>query len=150
MNVENKLTIGGLLTPVSGSSFRSSESFLSPQVHSGDQVEAAPKKLRALILTEEGGRSPMSEGLEGGFSQETKTMGGSRRDEMDMEEIREIFNKFDSSHNGKLSQDDLARAVENLGERIEPEELDEMMKLADFDGDGFISFEDFLQLLSIC
>lgn len=92
----------------------------------------------------------MSEGPEGSFSQDTKPAGGSRRDEMDMEEIREIFNKFDSSHNGKLSADDLARAVENLGERIEPEELEEMMKLADFDGDGFISFEDFLQLLSIC
>jgi len=149
MNFENRLTIGNLLTPGSGSSYRSSESFLSPQVQAGEG-ETAPKKLRALILTEDGGRSPMTEGPEAGFSQETKAAGGSRRDEMDMEEIHEIFNKFDSSHNGKLSADDLARAVENLGERIEPEELEEMMKLADFDGDGFISFEDFLQLLSIC
>lgn len=87
---------------------------------------------------------------ESSITPEQKPLGGSRRDEMEMEEIREMFNRFDSSHNGKLSADDLARAVEQLGERIEPEELEEMMKLADFDGDGFISFEDFLQLLSIC
>ncbi|EER15235.1 calmodulin, putative [Perkinsus marinus ATCC 50983] len=48
---------------------------------------------------------------------------------------------------GKVSREDLKAAAAELGEHIGEEELDEMMKEADTDGDGLISEEEFIGIV---
>lgn len=62
----------------------------------------------------------------------------------DIEEVRAIFNIFDISQTGKLTAEDIYRAVRMLGESIDMVEAQEMIRIGDRDEDGYINFEDFL------
>jgi Ca2+-binding EF-hand superfamily protein len=60
------------------------------------------------------------------------------------EEIHAAFRLFDVDGNGKLSPDDLRRAGKAATGRPIPDELiNEIMRVADADGDGLLSFEEF-------
>lgn len=57
------------------------------------------------------------------------------------EEIRDAFKIFDKDGNGLISAHELKQIMANLGEKLTDEELDEMMREADLNGDGHIDFE---------
>ncbi|KAL1783647.1 calmodulin [Sigmodon hispidus] len=52
------------------------------------------------------------------------------------EEIREAFHVFDKDGNGCISASELRHVMTNLGEKLTDEEVDEMIREADIDGDG--------------
>lgn len=57
------------------------------------------------------------------------------------EEMREAFKIFDRSGNGFITAKELKHGMVYMGERLSDEEVEEMMREADSDGDGKISFE---------
>lgn len=57
------------------------------------------------------------------------------------EEMREAFKIFDRSGNGFITAKELKHGMVYMGERLSDEEVEEMMREADNDGDGRISFE---------
>lgn len=57
------------------------------------------------------------------------------------EEIRDAFRIFDKDGNGLISANELKQLMANLGEKLTDEELDEMMREADLNGDGHIDYE---------
>ena len=57
------------------------------------------------------------------------------------EEIREAFRVFDKDGNGFISAAELRHVMTNLGEKLTDEEVDEMIREADIDGDGEINYE---------
>jgi len=57
------------------------------------------------------------------------------------EEIREAFRVFDKDGNGFISADELRHVMTSLGEKLTDEEVDEMIREADIDGDGQINYE---------
>ena len=57
------------------------------------------------------------------------------------EEIREAFKVFDKDGNGFISAAELRHVMTNLGEKLTDEEVDEMIREADIDGDGQINYE---------
>ena len=57
------------------------------------------------------------------------------------EEIREAFRVFDKDGNGHISAQELRHIMTNLGEKLTDEEVDEMIKEADIDGDEHINIE---------
>lgn len=57
------------------------------------------------------------------------------------EEIRDAFRVFDKDGNGLISSHELRQIMMNLGEKLTDEELDEMMREADLNGDGQIDYE---------
>lgn len=62
-------------------------------------------------------------------------------------EILEAFKVFDKDNSGKISPAELRQVMSNLGEKLSDEEVEEMMKEADLNGDGvraFISSLDFI------
>ena len=62
--------------------------------------------------------------------------------ETDLEqEIRQAFRVFDKDGNGFISAAELRHVMTNLGEKLTDEEVDEMMKQADIDGDGQVNYE---------
>lgn len=52
------------------------------------------------------------------------------------EEIREVFRVFDKDGNGFISVVELRYVMINLGEKLIDEEVDEMIREVDIDGDG--------------
>lgn len=52
------------------------------------------------------------------------------------EEIKEAFKVFDKDGNGFISSAELRHVMTNLGEKLTNEEVDEMIREADVDGDG--------------
>ena len=57
------------------------------------------------------------------------------------EEIREAFRVFDKDGNGFISAAELRHVMTNLGEKLTDEEVDEMIREADIDGDGQVIFQ---------
>ncbi|KAG8013523.1 Calmodulin-2 B [Nibea albiflora] len=57
------------------------------------------------------------------------------------EEIREAFRVFDKDGNGYISAAELRHVMTNLGEKLTDEEVDEMIREADIDGDGQVNYE---------
>ena len=63
------------------------------------------------------------------------------------EEIREAFKVFDKDGNGFISAAELRHVMTNLGEKLTDEEVDEMIREADIDGDGQINYEEFVKMM---
>lgn len=57
------------------------------------------------------------------------------------EELREAFKTFDKDGNGRISAAELRHVMTNLGEKLTDEEVDEMIREADLDGDGEVNYE---------
>lgn len=71
------------------------------------------------------------------------------------EELREAFKVFDRDGNGSISAAELRHVMTNLGEKLTDEEVDEMIREADLDGDGQVNYEGkyrtgLLYLFSYC
>ena len=57
------------------------------------------------------------------------------------EEIKEAFRVFDKDGNGFISAAELRHVMTNLGEKLTDEEVDEMIREADVDGDGQVNYD---------
>ena len=66
------------------------------------------------------------------------------RDADTEEELIESFKVFDKDGIGLISSENLRDVVVSLGMKFSQEEIDEMIREADNDGDGFINYEEFV------
>ncbi|OXU26936.1 hypothetical protein TSAR_000449 [Trichomalopsis sarcophagae] len=57
------------------------------------------------------------------------------------DELREAFRVFDKNNDGLISSVELRHVMTNLGEKLSEEEVDDMIKEADLDGDGMVNYE---------
>lgn len=64
------------------------------------------------------------------------------------DQLRRIFKMFDRDGNGFITAAELAHSMARLGHALTAEELTGMMKEADMDGDGQISFKEFVRAIS--
>lgn len=58
-------------------------------------------------------------------------------------EINVIARVFDVDGNGLIDREELRKVMASLNESLSEEELDAMIKEADINGDGQISFDEF-------
>ncbi|XP_077241124.1 putative calcium-binding protein CML25 [Tasmannia lanceolata] len=63
-----------------------------------------------------------------------------------IEELKDVFRKFDANGDGKISWSELGSIMGSLGQPATEEELQRMVKEVDFDGDGFIDLDEFIEL----
>lgn len=54
---------------------------------------------------------------------------------------------FDKDGNGFISAAELRHIMTNLGEKLTDEEVDEMIREADVDGDGQINYDEFVDMM---
>ena len=64
------------------------------------------------------------------------------------EEIREAFRVFNKSGNGFISGAELKHVMNNLGEKLTDEEIDEMIRESDIDGDGYVNYKEFVTMMT--
>merc|ERR1719217_1275246 len=81
------------------------------------------------------------------FPEFLKLMASKLQDTDSVEEMREAFMVFDRDKSGSVTASELKHVMNNLGEQVTNEEVEEMIKEADADGDGELSFDDFLQFI---
>ncbi|CAA7032779.1 unnamed protein product [Microthlaspi erraticum] len=65
----------------------------------------------------------------------------------DKAEHERIFKKFDANGDGKISAAELGDALKNLGS-VTHEDIKRMMAEIDTDGDGYISYQEFIDFAS--
>lgn len=70
----------------------------------------------------------------------------SDEDELE-EELRQAFNVFDRDQSGSISTEELKNVMSSLGEKLSDKEVDAMIREADTDGDGEISFQEFRKMM---
>lgn len=64
------------------------------------------------------------------------------------QEIKEAFQAFDLDHNNFVGAAEIRHVLINIGENVTDEEVDEMIRMCDKDGDGQVSFEEFYEMVS--
>ena len=62
-------------------------------------------------------------------------------------ELRSAFTVFDKDGNGFISKEELKQVMKNLGERLTNEEIDQMVKEADDNGDGMVDYKEFVKMM---
>ncbi|CAN0898506.1 Calmodulin-like protein 8 [Linum grandiflorum] len=66
------------------------------------------------------------------------------------DELKEAFKVFDRDQDGFISPTDLMQVMINMGERLTEEEAEQMIREADLDGDGRVSYHDFTNMMTVC
>jgi len=78
--------------------------------------------------------------------EEFVTLMNRRSKETDIEEeVLNAFKVFDKDGNGLISNTELRHIMMTLGDQLTEEEIDDMIREADSDGDGYINYEDFIK-----
>jgi calmodulin len=63
------------------------------------------------------------------------------------DEIKEAFRVFDRDNDGIISAAELRHIMTTLGEKLSEDEVDEMIREADTNGDGQIRYDAFVRLM---
>ena len=59
------------------------------------------------------------------------------------EELKKAFEVMDANKDGVVTKEELTQLLKGLGEDVTDDVVDEMIKIADENGDGKIQFEEF-------
>ncbi|XP_039498199.1 calmodulin-2/4 [Drosophila santomea] len=70
------------------------------------------------------------------------------RDTSKEEELRDAFNVFDKERNGYFSATDLRAVFMALGEKLDDDETEEIIREYDLDQDNHINFEEFTNMMT--
>ncbi|XP_052224744.1 neo-calmodulin-like [Dreissena polymorpha] len=66
----------------------------------------------------------------------------------DESELREAFKVFDQNGDGKISCKELKAVLNSIGEKMTEREFAALIREADIDGDGSISFDEFSKVIA--
>ncbi|CAO3614746.1 unnamed protein product [Cunninghamella echinulata] len=64
------------------------------------------------------------------------------------QELKEAFKVFDKDNNGFISASELRHVMTSVGENLSSQELEEMIREADVDGDGQINYKEFVKMMA--
>ena len=62
-----------------------------------------------------------------------------------MAELRKAFEVMDANKDGQVTKEELKTLLSGLGEEVTDDVVDEMINIADDNGDGKVQFEEFVK-----
>ena len=77
-----------------------------------------------------------------------KKLSGRRVIEGTSEHMRTTFRVFDRNSDGFIQVDELKAVMKILGNKLTDQEVNDLMRKADTDGDGQVSFEEFVVMMN--
>lgn len=63
------------------------------------------------------------------------------------ENLRQAFKVFDKDGNGYIDREEFKSQLQNLGEEMTEEEIDDLIARCDLDGDGKVHYEEFIKMV---
>jgi len=69
------------------------------------------------------------------------------KEEKEIEETESLFHIFDLNNDGYITEKELRKTMKNLGEKVKRKDIRKMIKEADANKDGKISFPEFKEML---
>jgi Ca2+-binding EF-hand superfamily protein len=76
----------------------------------------------------------------------SKTISASKT-QGNVEEFVQGFQVFDKDNNGLISSGELRYVLTSLGEKLTDDEVDELLKAAEIDKNGFVNYEHFVKTI---
>lgn len=70
-----------------------------------------------------------------------------RASRSNVQEMRQVFDKFDTNKDGKISQDEYNSALSVLGKGFSKAEMAKSFRFIDTDKDGYIDFKEFIEMM---
>jgi len=83
------------------------------------------------------------------FDEFLTLMSDPRFNDLAKDEHRQAFEMFDKDGNGQISVAELKAAFKMLGQKLDDDQFEAMLKEADLDGDEHINYEEFLQMMKV-
>ena len=80
------------------------------------------------------------------FPEFLSLMARKMKDQDTEEELIEAFKAFDHG-SGRISSSEIRQVMASLGQKMTEEEVEELIRGADVDGDGHINYEEFVRLM---
>ena len=77
---------------------------------------------------------------------QSKTVSGTKT-QGSVEEFVQGFQVFDKDNNGLISSGELRYVLTSLGEKLTDEEVDELLKCAEVDKNGYVNYEHFVKTI---
>lgn len=74
--------------------------------------------------------------------------GKSLQEEQDERDLRDAFRVLDKNKRGEIDVEDLRWILQELGDDLTEEEIDDMIRDTDTDGSGFVDFDEFYKLMT--
>lgn len=74
------------------------------------------------------------------FNEFLQMMSNQQRRSLNEDALKDAFRIFDKDDDGLISVEELRKIMTNLGDKMEDEELDEMLQVADTKNDGLINY----------
>ena len=68
-------------------------------------------------------------------------------DELTIKDYKDVFDIFDESGDGKISNNEITKVMHGLGENPDPSRVEELIILVDYNKDGYVDFQEFLCLM---
>ncbi|CAI9729746.1 squidulin-like [Octopus vulgaris] len=65
-----------------------------------------------------------------------------------LEEIKEAFQMFDIDHDGQITSNELKAVMKSLGQTPSEQDLEEMIREVDTDGNGTIEYPEFVEMMA--
>ncbi|KAI4301915.1 hypothetical protein L6164_035151 [Bauhinia variegata] len=63
------------------------------------------------------------------------------------EQLREAFKVFDKDQDGYISPNELRHVMRTIEDKFTDEEVEQMMREADLDGDGLLDYQEFVRMM---
>lgn len=65
------------------------------------------------------------------------------------DELKEVFMTLDDDGSGYITDDEIRMIMDALGEKVSDQDIQEMIKFADSDGDDQVTLEDFMRVMTL-
>jgi len=62
-------------------------------------------------------------------------------------QLRAVFNKFDADNSGRIDRNEVRMIMKKLAQSLTDEEITSIIDIADLDGDGEISWDEFKTIM---